>query len=289
MKNKIIGVWMAILAIGILSCDDEKNIEDPIFEFVSFKDESPVNINELEYSTKAYPVVIQLWVFKPYAQDITLNLNVTGHNATEGVDFTVEPSDAVTIKAGSMTSDTIWVKTIDNTAGSANPRTFDVEITSASKSDIKIGLGIADPKQKSVTFNISDDECTLTPAIFATTLDNLINTDGTDQGTNAAVGVVVGNTVSVTGDLIWYGPMDLPLVLTLTPESAGATKGSVAFGEQELGTANDGYEYKFIQAGEGTYNVCSGTINIEYNTFYRAVGETDWTPWQLVKNTLTIP
>jgi hypothetical protein len=78
--------------------------------------------------------------------------------------------------------------------------------------------------------------------------------------------------------------MDDPLVLTLTPEFAGATKGTATFGTQFMGTANDGYEYTFEQVGAGSYNVCSGTINITYKTSYRAVGETDWVPWQTVTN-----
>jgi hypothetical protein len=281
---KIESILFLILLATAISCKEDDKIVDPVYEFISFKDESPVNINELANSTEAYPVVIQLWAFQPYSDDITLQYTVTGNNAQPGVDFTVTPATSITLPAGRLTSDTIWVKTIDNGSGSAEARSFDIALTSASKSDIKVGLGISDPRQKKVTFNILDDECSLTTAIYSAPLDNLIGIDGLTMGTNAAVGVVAGNKVSLTGDLIWYGPMDDPLVLTLTPSAVGSTKGSVTFGNQFMGTANDGYEYTFAQVGTGTYDVCSGTISVTYDTSYRAVGETDWTPWQRVTN-----
>ncbi|HMJ70273.1 MAG TPA: hypothetical protein VK508_15320 [Cyclobacteriaceae bacterium] len=281
-------IFLILLAVAI-SCKEDDAIQDPIYEFISFKEEGPVNVNELANSSEGYPVVIQLWAFEPYNENITLQYTVTGSNATAGVDFTVTPAGSITLSAGKLTSDTIWIKTIDNASGAANDRAFDISLTSVSKSDIKIGLGLADPRQKTLTFNILDDECSLTSAIYSAPLTNLIGIDGSTQGTNAATGVVVGNTVSVTGDLIWYGPMDEPFKLTLVPDAVGSTKGNVTFGSQFMGTANDGYEYTFTQVGTGTFDVCSGTISITYDTSYRAVGDTDWTPWQRVTNFFELP
>ena len=251
---------------------------------MSFKEEGPVSLNEFDNSTQGYPVVIQLWAFNPYSENLTVQYAVTGSNAQAGVDFTVIPENSVLLKSGKLTSDTIWVKTIDNAAGAPDPRSFNLSITSVSKDDIKIGLGLADPKQKSLVFNILDDECSLTRDIYSAEFNNLIGIDGSTMGTNAATGVVAGDKVSITGDLIWYGPMDDPLVLTLTPAFAGATKGTATFGSQFMGTANDGYEYTFEEVGTGSYDVCSGTITIKYTTSYRAVGDTDWVPWQTVTN-----
>lgn len=273
-----------VLLVMSIACSEDDKIEDPIFEFISFKEAESVNVNELTNSTEGYPVVLQLWAFQPYAENITLQYAVTGTNAQMGVDFTVTPANSVTLSAGKLTSDTIWVKTIDNGSGSLVDRSFDISLTSASKSDIKIGLGIADPKQKKITFKILDDECSLTTDIYSASLKNLIGTDGSTMGTNNAVGVVVGSTVSITGDLIWYGPMDEPLVVTLTPGVGGSTKGTATFGTQFMGTANDGYEYTFTQVGTGSYDVCSGTISLTYDTSYRAVGDVDWVPWQRVTN-----
>lgn len=282
-------IFLALFAIVVACKDDDENIQDPVYEFVSFKDEGPVNLNELNNSTEAYPVVIQLWAFQPYSENLTVQYTVAGSNAEEGVDFTVTPASSITITSGKLTSDTIWVKTIDNGAGSPDPRSFMLSITSTSKSDIKVGLGLADPRQKALTFNILDDECSLTTGIYSSALKVLIGTDGSTQGTNNATGSLAGDKLSITGDLIWYGAMDNALVLTLTPESEGATKGTASFGTQFMGTANDGYEYTFDEVGTGTYDVCSGTITITYNTSYREVGQTEWVAWQTVTNTYSLP
>ena len=276
-------IFLILLAM-VISCKEDDAIKDPIYEFVSFKEEGPVNVNEFANSTEGYPVVIQLWAFEPYKDDITLQYTVSGTNADAGVDFTVTPANTITLKAGKLTSDTIWVNTIDNGSGSAEARSLKIALTSVSKTDIKIGLGITDPRQLALTFNILDDECSLTPDIYSADLDVLIGIDGDTRGTNHAVGVLAGDELSITGDLIWYGAMDDPFVLTLVPDAVGSTKGSVTFGSQFLGTANDGYEYTFTQVGTGAYDVCSGTISITYDTSYRAVGDTDWTPWQRVTN-----
>ena len=276
-------IFLLLLAVAF-SCKEDDAIQDPVYEFVSFKEEEPVNINEFDNSTEGYPVVIQLWAFEPYSDNLTVQYTVTGNNAQAGVDFTLTPANTITLNAGKLTSDTIWVKTIDNDARSAQERSFDIAITSVSKTDIKIGLGITDPRQQKVTFNILDDECSLTTDIYSADLNVLIGIDGTTNGTNAAVGSLAANKVSVTGDLIWYGPMDDPLVLTLVPSAPGSTKGSVTFGTQFMGTANDGYEYTFTQVGTGSFDVCSGTISVTYDTSFRAVGDTDWEPWQRVTN-----
>jgi len=196
------------------------------------------------------------------------------------------------LNAGKLTSDTIWVKTIDNGSGSPAPRTFDIALTSVSKTDIKLGLGLADPKQKKVTINIVDDECSFTTDIYFADLDVEITVDGELRDhPNDAVGVLAGNKLSITGDLIWYGRMDEALVLTLTPGAGGNTKGTATFVDpiQFMGTAKDGYEYTFEQVGTGSYDVCSGTISITYKTAYRAEGETDWTPWQTIDNEYQVP
>lgn len=281
---KIQSTIFLILFALVVACDEDATIQDPVYEFAAFKEAGPVNLNELNNSTEAYPVVIQLFAFQPYSEDLTFQYTATGNNTAEGTDFTVTPAGSITLKAGKLTSDTIWVKTIDNQAGTPDARSFNLAITSASKSDIKLGLGLADPKQKTLTFNILDDECSLTTDIYTATLDVLIGIDGETRGTNVAEGNLVGNELSITGDLIWYGRMDDALVITLEPESPGSTKGTATMGTQFMGTAGDGYEYTFEEVGTGSYDVCSGTVTISYKTSYRAVGETDWTPWQTVTN-----
>ena len=105
---------------------------------------------------------------------LTSTLEITGTNAQENTDFIVTPHDIVKIRAGKLVSDTIWVKTVDNAAGTDVERSFQIKIKSVSQPDVKIGLGLADPKNASVGFTILDDECSLTTDIYNTTLSNSI-------------------------------------------------------------------------------------------------------------------
>ncbi|MEX2231260.1 MAG: hypothetical protein WD824_03825 [Cyclobacteriaceae bacterium] len=285
MRNKIFSI--IILGMIIVACEEETKVEDPIYEFAAFKGTSAINLNEAVNSVKPYPLVIELKAFKPYPQDIDVSLEITGSNAEENVDFTVTPSSAVKIRAGKLVSDTIFIETIDNAAGSTQERSFDIRIKSISNDDINIGLGLAEPRNAVITVNILDDECSETIAIFnSNALVNTLDWGGGDV-IKPATGVVTGNTVKVTGDLIDYGAFsNASVTITLTPESDGATKGEATFGEQETGADSDGYEYKFIQTGEGAYDVCSGAINVEYDIYYMDGG---WVYWYSVANIYSIP
>ena len=244
-------------------------------------------MNELNNSETAVPVIVEIKSFSPAAEDINVTFEVTGNNAEENTDFTVTPAGSVKIPAGSFVSEPILIKTIDNDAGTAMARSFDIRITSVTKENVKIGLGITEPKNAVVTVNILDDECSETIAIFNST--SLVNTlDWGGGPTDKPVkGVVTGSDVKVTGDLIDYGPFsNAAITIALTPESEGSTKGTATFGEQIAGTDSDGYEYKFIQTGEGTYDVCSGVINVAYDIYYM---DGDWVYWYSVSNTISVP
>jgi hypothetical protein len=284
MKTKLITIIM-ILAAGIFSCDDEDTIQDPIYEFISFGGEEEVTLGEAT-SEDGYPLVVQLWAFDPYQQDITVTLGVTATNAQQGVDFTVTPADNVKIPAGRLTSDTVWVKTINNPDPNELERSIEVKINSVSQADVNIGLGLTEPTKQAITFKILDDECSGNPiCTYNTTLSNVI-AGGTEK---TASGVVDrnGSTVTVTGDLIDYGPFsDASLTITLTPSSEGATSGDATFGEQETGSDADGYAYKFIQVGTGSYDASAGTIDIEYDIYYFDSG---WWYWYTVTNEFSVP
>ena len=279
-------IVIAILGLCIFSCEEETKPVDPIYEFVAFKGPSVVHLNELANSAEAYPLVLELKAFKPYPEDLDVTFEIAGNNAVENTHFTITPSGTVKIKAGSLVSDTIFLRTIDNTTGSAEPRSFDISINSVSKEDIKIGLGITEPKNALVTVNILDDECSETIAIFNS--NSLVNTVdyGSGDVIKSATGALTGNTLKVTGDMIDYGPFaNASVDITLTPESDGATKGTATFGEQESGTDSDGYDYKFIQTGEGNYDVCSGVVEIAYDIYYM---DGDWVYWYSVTNVLSV-
>jgi hypothetical protein len=285
MKTKIIFLAIVFCA-GVFSCDDEETVTDPIYEFVAFDGESAVNLNEFDNSGEPFPLTAKLLAFEPYSQDVDLALEITGSNVQENTDFVVTPHDIVKIRAGKLVSDTIWVTTVDNAAGTDLDRSFQIKIKSVSQPDVKIGLGLADPKNAAVTFNILDDECSLTTDIYNTTLSNsIVGLNG--DGTNPAEGVLTGSTIKLTGDLLNYGPFsNASLSVTLTPDGAGSTKGKATFGEQETGTDADGYVYKFVEVGEGSYDVCSGTINVEYEVYYMDGG---WTYWISGTNSFSVP
>jgi len=286
MKTKVIFL-VFILCAGVISCDEENTVADPIYEFIAFTGNPSVSLNEFENSEDPFPLTAKLLAFKPYPEDIDLTLEITGTNVQDNVDFIVTPHDVIKIRAGKLVSDTLWIKTVDNAAGTDVERSFQVKIKSSTKSDIKIGLGIADPENAAITFNILDDECSLTTAIYNTTFTNTItNTTDNSSATKSVAGVLTGSEIKVTGDLINYGPFPAAsLTLTLTPASPGATKGKATFGDQETGTDNDGYVYKFTEVGEGSYDVCSGTISTEYDIYYEDGG---WTYWYSVTNVFSV-
>jgi hypothetical protein len=271
-----------VLATILFSCDDDDNhVVDPIHEFVAFRGTPVISVNENENSAVAYPVVVQLYAFEPYTEDIDLTLDITPNNTAENVDFIVTPSQSVKIKAGRLVSDTIFIKTIDNALGSNGERSFDIRIDAVNK-DINIGLGLAEPKNASLKVVILDDECSGSPlCIFSTISENRI--DGTTVKPVESVLDKDNSEITVTGDLINYATFPAAtLTLTFTPESEGASTGSATFGEQETGTDNDGYKYKFVEAGTGTYDADAGTIHIEYDIYYLD-GEA-WVWWYKVTN-----
>ena len=282
MKTKFI-LTIALLCFAFFSCDDEKEIKDPIHEFVSFLGNEDTDLNEHDASLDdGVPVVVQLWAFKPYKEDITLTLDVEGTNAAEGVDFTVRPNNTITIPKGRLTSDTIWVKTIDNGAGTDLDRSFVLSITDISNDDIKIGLGLANPTKGAVKFNILDDECSNTIDIFNTDLTNTLDWGGGDVD-KPVTAELSGNELTVTGDLIDYGGFTgAALTMTLTPDAPGSTKGTATFGEIYMGLADDGYEYQFDQVGTGTYDTCSGAVEVEYDIYW--LNGATWEYWYTVKN-----
>ena len=284
MRTRII-LLTTLLCAGAFSCDDDDDkVVDPIYEFVAFDGETSVSLNEFDNSADGFPLTAKLLAFEPYTQDIDLALEITGSNAVENTDFTVTPNDVVKIRAGKLVSDTVWVKTIDNGAGTDLERTFEIKIKTISQPEVKIGLGLSDPENASVSFTILDDECSSTTSIYNTTLSNSIN----GSATKTAEGVLTGNTIKLTGDLIDYSAFsNASLSVTLTPEAVGSTKGKATFGDQETGTDADGYVYKFTEVGEGSYDVCSETITIEYEIYYMDGGS--WTYWYSVTNIFSVP
>jgi hypothetical protein len=290
MKTKLITAIM-IFAGVIFSCDDEETVQDPIYEFIAFAGDEEVSVGEATDTDEGYPLVVQLYAFEPKTQDITVTLGIAAINSKKDEDFTVTPSDVVKIKAGKLTSDTIWVKTINNDDPNELERTFEVHIASTTQPDAKIGLGLKEPAKGSIKFKILDDECSGDPVCtFNQTLTNTIVNEAdpwTEERPAAAVVDKINGTVTLTGDLIAYGLFpNATLTLTLTPSGAGSSTGTATFGDQETGSDDEGYAYMFTEIGTGTYDATTGKINIEYDIFYWSGG---WAYWYTVTNEFSVP
>jgi hypothetical protein len=278
-------LFVILLCAVAFACGEDQKIIDPVFEFVSIKGNESANLNENTNSEAGYPIVIQLWAAKPYSSDIDLTFQATGTNATAGTDFNLTTT-TLKIRAGKLISDTLWITTVNNETASALARTVEVKLTAASQTGIKIGLGITNPTNDAILFTIVDDECSTPLTIFNSTLTNNINWGGGDIP-KPATGVLVGNQFSVSGNLIDYGTFPAAsLTMTLTPEFTGATRGSATFGEFESGTDNDGYEYKFVQTGNGSYDVCAETVTVAYDIYY--LSGSAWAYWYSVTNVFSV-
>ena len=277
---------LCVLTFIAVGCEEDPKPVDPIHEFIAFKGPSTVNVDEVLNEQKPFPLIIQLYAFKPYTQDISVDLEVTGHHAEEGVDFSLSPGHTIEVKAGRLSSDTLWIHTVNNDIGSIEERSFDIKITSVSMAGINVGLGLSDPKNSVITVNILDDECSGSPLCIFN--GGMINTIGGETVMPVSVVLDKNNgTITFTGDLIDYEHFsNASLTLTLTPASEGATTGTATFGEQEVGTDADGYQYKFVEIGEGSYDAVAGTISVEYEIFYIDGG--DWVSWYTVTNVFSV-
>src|SRR5690242_1846202 len=89
-----------ILLMAALACQEEEKIVDPVFEFVSLRGAESVNLGEADFSEEGYPLVVQLWAFKPHKVDIEVTFEITTTNAEENVDFILSPSGSFKIPAG---------------------------------------------------------------------------------------------------------------------------------------------------------------------------------------------
>ena len=272
--------FLMSVTFSFSSCSDDDTIVDPVYEFIFFQKEG-ITVGEANGSMDPVPVTLKLLGYKA-ANPIQVTLSVQDNNVSEGVDYTIS-SKTLTFQPGSFLSDTVFISTIDNNQGVDYERSFTLNIESISNPNIKVGLGIEDPSRASLKVIIADDECSDTIEIYN---DSLINQ--TTYDTHDIVGTLNGSDISVTGNLISYGPFsNAELTMTLTPESNGATTGTASFDDYYAGTDADGYEYQFRQVGVGTYDVCSGNILVNFEVYW--LSGSNWVYWYTSYNNIKIP
>ncbi len=279
----IYSLILIILTLVCLGCEEEANHYDfEKYKFVSFI-ASNITVPET-YSTdnngEAYPIYLR-YDGSVLEADFTVTLKITPNNAQPGVDYDVE-NTTVTFKAGEIKSEPLLIDIVDNLLNSDQERSLDISIESVSNPNIDIGVGIVNQSNKSVTLNITDDECSETISIF-----NSSNIKSS-AGDHTVTGSVTESIVTLTGNLIDYGPFpNATLGITLIPTVEGGTAGAATFANYAAGTDNDGYVYEFRQNGHGTYNICGGEIVVSIDVYYESGGS--WVFWYTSHNNFSIP
>lgn len=276
--KSIIILSIILFAIG---CDEEVEQYDfEKYKFVSFIDSNDEIAETYTVENESgYPIYLK-YDGSVLAEDFTVNLKITGKNAQEGIDYLVE-STMVAFKADEIKSEPFYITMVDDLVNSAEERSLEITIESVSNPNISIGVGVVNQSNKSFVLKILDNECSETIAIFNA------STIVSSAGGHTVTGSVNGSEVTLVGNLIDYDAFPTAeLGITLTPTVVGATAGAATFADYPAGTDNDGYVYEFRQNGEGTYDVCAGTISVVIDVYYESGGS--WVLWYTSTNTFTL-
>jgi hypothetical protein len=281
----IILFFLSLLTVG---CENQPELYDfEKYKFVSFIDKEyalneDYSAGEIEQGNDPrFPIYLQ-YDGSVLEEDFTVELGISESFSQQGVDYSFD-STTVLFKAGSIRSEPIYLTLIDNIINDTDEKSLVLTIESVSNLNVDIGVGIINQANKEILIHIVDNECSSTIDIFnGETLSN-----ETSSGTYPALASVTGDAVAVQGDLIGYSAFpNASLEITLTPVEIGAKIGSASFNQQITGTDNDGYVYAFKQVGEGTYDVCSQTIEIEYDVLYQS--GSNWVYWYTISNSFLL-
>ncbi|GAA3577655.1 Calx-beta domain-containing protein [Snuella lapsa] len=270
-------LFILVTALSFVGCEETPTLYDfERYKFVSF-----INEDDSALENEGVHDIFLRYDGSTLEEDFTVTLAVSG-TAQEGTDYKVD-SKTVVFKAGEVRSEPLTIEIIDNLLDGSEDLTLEITIESVSNPNIDIGVGIVNQSNKAMVFTIVDDECPEDIDIFGTELVN-------DNG-NTLTGSINGNVLSLTGNIANYGSFpNANLELTLTPVAAGAKIGSVTFDDFDAGLAGDGYMYQFRLAEEGTYEVCTGKINVKFWVYYLSGKTTgDWVYWYTVDTEITIP
>jgi hypothetical protein len=290
IKNYLSIVLSCLLLFTCSNDDDNTAIKDDVLEFVFFEN-SQYAMNELANSTPGNEIELQVEMLaNPRAEDIVLTLSLTNENAEQGVDYdVVSESNTIVIPAGlTRSTDGFKLKTINNNASSVDERKIFVTITAVSDSAFNIGERPTDPENAQATVNISDDECSDTIALFN-------NAEWTFAGSNTVyysdysgsfVTTLNGDQLTITGDIANYD-LGITLTATLVPNPDEPTTGTIIYNESTV-ESEEGYDYRWLMAEEGTYDICGRTIElstlIQYTDFDDPSIWVDWYVSTIVAN-----
>lgn len=280
MKKYIHILLVSLITIGFAGCsNDENNIIDPVYEFVTFEkfnttlDEA--GNTEIPFETKA-----KLLVFKPFETLTEISFIVKDVDCVEGVDFNVEPESGILIiEPGEYLSTPLKIYTINNEEQD-DKRTIEVEITGINQPNIKIGLGLTNIKGNKIIASIIDDDILASGVqIFEGSLNcSSIGSDGYG-GTSLTTAAINGNDITIKGNLINYSAFpEQSLTLTFVPDDADAKTGKIKFNNQVVGVDNDGYTYQYRPTdSNGTYDAEAGFIRFSLYIYYQSGN--NWVYW----------
>lgn len=283
MKSLKSIVFLAVILFSF-GCEEEVvHYDFEKYKFVSFVDsEDSVGETYTVENESDYPVYLR-YDGSVLEEGFTVGLTITAINAQEGTDYSIS-GNTVTFKAGEIKSEPFYITLIDNLLSSTEELSLEINIESVSNPAINIGVGIVNQSNTMFVLNILDNECSETIDIF----ENGALTNTTAYGVHTITGSIDGNTATLIGDLISYGPFpNATLEVLLTPVQEGATIGTATFDDFVGGTDNDGWLYQFRQIGEGTYDVCSGQIVVDFDVYYESGGA--WAYWYTSNNVITLP
>ncbi|KGO84759.1 hypothetical protein Q765_19820 [Flavobacterium rivuli WB 3.3-2 = DSM 21788] len=259
MKRYIykIGLLAIAAATFLVSCDED-TVSYSGENFVTLQNVASTSLRFFENAgTYSIPVTIAF----PVDHDVTVGFTLTSDTAVEGVHYTL-PGNSIVIPAGQVTAN-IVIGIIDNDILD-DSKVFQFKL--ASISDTGIALGIANPGSTTKRALLINDDCTTEFAIWFGDLN--VASNGSNVGT--AIGDVNENgdcnILLVTGLLHpGVGESDGPINFVFTPNSPGATSGTVV-AESQLyqaqGYEEAGVSYDIFYTATGTYNEVTKVLNV---------------------------
>lgn len=254
MKQKILFSFSMVMAL-LMGCGDER---EPILfngPHIASVSRSAIVVNEND----ADGVEAEITVSRTFPTDISLSFSVAEENARAGADYNFAEA-TVLIPAGSYKG-YLRFNPIDNGNFDGNRRVT-VTLTSASEGSLQIAA------EREVTFNILNDDCPVKTSIWA---GDIFATEfyaedppygpfpvnlGPNQNGDCNI-LLLNNIGDFSGDKA--------VTMIFTPESEGATKGTVTIARQGIGTY--GASGERTVEGVGTYDESTKEIEI-YLVFY---------------------
>ena len=264
MKIKIIiyKIFALFLLVTLNACFDEAGTDIIMSEEIISFSVPEAQIREPDGSGS-----IPLEVSFTQDTELTIGYEVTAVNAIEGIDFEIVSSNPIAIPPGSHSVDIQYTVT-DNDAFEPDARSFTVNITSVSNPDIMINANEA------AKVTIVNDDCPANTSIWFgnVTVDDVgfsstVGTGAADSEGSCNILVVTANFIGATA----------PVTFVFTPESPGATSGTVVAERQLYDCCAPEYEYE----ASGTYDESTGIIEVDYS-FYNPDGSLFFTGTNLI-------